>query len=173
MGGSKIIILAIVENVSEGYHNLKTIIDLINLSTLQSSSNNFKYAFDMKLANVFFGIGTASSTYPCSWCDLPKNYFTNPLLSMENKYLRTIGSIKENALKYQAAASKHKGKKKLTSAPFFSCEQLPLCGSNIDDSTLVIDLLPPMELHILLGITNVALFPSLLYNIGIYLSEDT
>ena len=73
---------------------------------------------------------------------------------MENKYLRTIGSIKENALKYQAAASKHKGKKKLTSAPFFSCEQVPLCGSNIDDSTLVIDLLPPMELHIMLGITN-------------------
>ena len=73
---------------------------------------------------------------------------------MENKYLRTIGSMKENALKYQAAASNHKGKKKLTSAPFFSCEQVPLCGSNIDDSTLVIDLLPPMELHIMLGITN-------------------
>ena len=53
LGVSKIIILAIVENVSESYHNLKTIIDLINLSALQSSSTNFKYAFDMKLVNVF------------------------------------------------------------------------------------------------------------------------
>ena len=52
--GSKIIIPAIVRNVSESYHNLKTIIDLINLSALQSSSTNFKYAFDMKLANFFF-----------------------------------------------------------------------------------------------------------------------
>ena len=58
---NKLIILAMVENVNESYVNIKTLLDLISTD----SSADCMYAFDMKLANVFFGLSTATSTYPC------------------------------------------------------------------------------------------------------------
>ena len=48
--------------------------------------------------------------------------------------------------------SKHRGKIKLSSAEFFNCEHEPLCRAS--DSTAVLSLIPPMELHFLLGIVN-------------------
>ena len=58
-------------------------------------------------------------------------------------------------MKYQAAARNHKGKTKLSSADYFSCENSPLFQYHgVDINTKTLDLLPPPELHVLLGLGN-------------------
>ena len=146
-GVNKLIILGMVEDVCESYDNLKT---MINLTGLQNF--NFANAFDMKLANTFLGLSTAASSHPCPWCEQGKKDFANKDTFLTGGKLRTLSSIRENSLKYQTAAEKHKGKQKLSSAAFFNCEQKPLC--DLDGTTLVLDVLPPMELHLLLGVVN-------------------
>ena len=64
-GVKKLIILAIVED--ENHQNIKHIIELLGIST-----KKYFLAFDLKLANIYFGIEAASSTHPCSWCELSK-----------------------------------------------------------------------------------------------------
>ena len=59
--------------------------------------------------------------------------------------LRTLGSVRKNAESYQKAVSLHKGKNKLSSAAFLNGEHLPI--SDKDDSTLILYLIPQMELH--------------------------
>ena len=105
----------------------------------------------MKLALILFGLSGATATYPCVWCDLNKNLFKD-INRKETRELRTIGSIRDNAEKYQYAAKTHKGATKLSAAPFKSCQHDPLI--DMPDSTVILDILPPMELHLLLGIVN-------------------
>jgi hypothetical protein len=144
-GVKQLLIIAIVEEVKESYENLSSIMDLLKLDRI-----NFMSAFDMKLANVFLGLGTHSSKYPCPWCELPRNEFSNPDRVIQ---LRTLGMIRQNASDYEAAAKAHHGSKALSAAAFKSCTHQPLV-KNWPDETLVIDMLPVMELHLLLGITN-------------------
>ena len=107
----------------------------------------------MKLANIFLALGTASSTYPCTWCEIPKDDFIRfNRISMEIK-LRDINSIHENASKYQIAVSEYQGKI-LSSAQFMNCERLPMVHQDNNNKTLTLDLVPPMELHLMLGIVN-------------------
>ena len=108
----------------------------------------------MKITNIFLGLGPASSKYPCPWCEISKDEFINfNRPSMEMK-LRDISSIRENVSKYQVAVSEHQGKKKLSSALFYSCEKMPLVHQDTDNTTLTLDLVPPMELHLMLGVVN-------------------
>ena len=146
-GVKKLLILAITENVCENYNNLKLILDLVGIPDFDCV-----HAMDMKAANSFLGVGTASSTYPCTWCHMKKVDFGKDELLFVGGTLRTLGSIRQNAKAYSKAVSKHKGKAKLTSAPYFNCEHPPIC--NKEDSTLVLDSVPPMELHIYLGAIN-------------------
>ena len=144
---NKLMILAIVENVCENYNNLKMILELLGLDEIDSVN-----AFDMKLANAFIGIGTAASTYPCPWCISSKDEFRNENFMYSGKDLRTLGDIRSNSKLYNNAAAVHTGKNKLSSAAFFNCEKPPL--SHMDDSTYVISIIPPMELHFHLGVVN-------------------
>ena len=83
----------------------------MNFEILQNEKCTYTYAFDMKLANIFLGLGTASSTYPCTWWEISKdNFICFNRTSMEIK-LRDIKSIQENASKYQMAVSDYQGKK--------------------------------------------------------------
>ena len=146
-GVKKLLILAITEDVFENYNNLELILNLVGIPDFDCV-----HAMDMKAANSFLGVGSASSTYPCSWCHLKKVDFNKDEYLYTGGTLRTLGSIRENAKAYRVAVSKHKGKAKLTSAPYFNSEHPPIC--NKDDSTLVLDVIPPMELHIYLGMIN-------------------
>lgn len=149
-GVKKLIILAIVEDVSESYSNVKTLLNLIGSS--RACICKCIHAFDMKLANVFLGLGTASSTYPCPWCELSSKDFNDPIFLMTGGNPRTLGSIRKNSLLYKSAVSKHTGKQKLSSAPFKNCEEFPL--SDLPDETWALDVVAPMELHFHIGIVN-------------------
>lgn len=74
-GVQKLIILAIVEDVKESHENIKMMIDLLEI-------NSYTYfcAFDMKLANLYFGIEGAMSTHPCPWCTSDKKMLQDPNL---------------------------------------------------------------------------------------------
>ena len=153
-GVRKLMIIGIIEDAQESYDNLKVILDLIDFEALENDCCYNSYAFDMKVANVFLGLGTATSTYPCPWCEVPKDKFTTFTRSSMEMKLRDLKSIRDHALEYQSAVSEKQRKKKLSSADFYSCEKIPLVPGNTDDSTLVLDLVPPMELHLMLGIVN-------------------
>ncbi|KAK6168741.1 hypothetical protein SNE40_019926 [Patella caerulea] len=143
-GVKKLLLIAITEDVKESYDNVNPILDLLKLDRVE-----FMSAFDLKLANVYLGIGTHSSTYPCPWCETAKKDFSNPNRQIK---LRTLGMIRENAAKFQDEKKRHRSKN-LSAAAYKSCIHEPL-AKNLPDDTLVIDLLPVMELHLLLGITN-------------------
>ena len=141
------IIIAIVQDVSESYENCELIWWLTKI-------NHFNYspAVDIKFTLGANGLGPASSTYPCPHCickavDFIKSFW------IEHD-LRTVGHIKENARIYQAKAAASKSQSKLSSAEWFNCEHDPLMvPADVDDSAFILDLNPPQELHLMLGIT--------------------
>ena len=67
--------------------------------------------------------------------------------------LRPIGDIRHYAKLFKIALQSHTKKKKLSSAEFFNCEEQPL-DKTLPDKCLLLKVLPPMPLHIKLGIVN-------------------
>ena len=146
-------VVAIAENIMENYSNLKILTDLLNLNELKHLDGCVcSNALDMKCANAYFGIGApGGSKYGCPWCEMMRSLWSNdPML--DGGRLRTLGRIRYYATNYQAAVANHTRKAKLSAADYYGCQNMPLCDD--PDSTLVLDLLPPMELHILIGIVN-------------------
>ena len=151
-GVRRLMIIGIVESINESYQNLKMLTELLNINALKNLDGAiYSNAFDMKVANAFFGISTATSSCPCVWCQMKRALFSDDPTS-SGGLLRTLGLIRKWATKYQADTAKHMGKNKLSTADYFSCVNMPLC--DYPDSTLILDILPPMELHLILGMVN-------------------
>ena len=94
-GVKRIIILAIGQ-VSETYNHVKTILELINIDSLDI---DYTHAVDLKLANILCGLQSHSSSYPCLWCFCPKADFKS--LTKSRSYpLRTFGDVREKANAY-------------------------------------------------------------------------
>ena len=100
---------------------------------------------DCKLVLKALGLGTAASKHCCMYCELPKNKFGDPQFMYEGGTLRSFLRIENFAQEYQEAAAAHTGATKLSSAPWFNCEQPPLCMPTSDGQkdVLVIDCLCP------------------------------
>ena len=98
-------------------------------------------ACNLKLVNILCGLQAHSSSHPCSWCSTD---FTN----LEKAgALRTLGPLRESYKSFLSAGSilakaKHTGN--VVHPPILS-------GA---DDTLILDTLPPLELHHLLGVVN-------------------
>ena len=63
-GVKKLLILAVVEDKTEMYENLREMITLLDLN----NSLDYFLAADLKVINVVLGIQNHSATYPCAWC---------------------------------------------------------------------------------------------------------
>ena len=61
-----------------------------------------------------------------------------------------MGSIQKNVYNYVTTRTTYSNGKFSSAAPFRSCISIHLI--EYEDATLVIDFIPPMELHIILGI---------------------
>ena len=94
---------------------------------------------DCKLQNVVIGIQAHGSTHPCPYCDGKKNDYSNAKS-------RTFGAIRELSRAFAAAQPKEQIPKN-----FFNCTNEPIL--NVPDDAKVIDVLPPAELHLCIGIT--------------------
>lgn len=127
-----------IAQVSETSDSLKTILDLVHVESVL-----FKVAADLKVCALLLGLQSAASCHPCIWCNIIKDsYFSASPDSIE---LQSFGSIREQAGLFRESGSR---KSKL----FFNCVHDPLFNEH--DDTLVMDVFPPMELHIFLGVTS-------------------
>lgn len=88
----------------------------------------------------------AGASHPCPWCTLPREQFCTTAVGEP----RTLGSIRRNTERWRAAC-RERGRT-LPASQFDNCVEMPLPPG--DDNTPVMELLPPMELHLLLGAVN-------------------
>ena len=152
-GVNRTIIIGFAEKAKETYSNLKEICTHVDVDY-----NDLHRPFDtndLKLTPAFLGIGPASSTYPCHLCEMPKKDFGKEDVMLKGGEFRTLGSIKANASGYQRALLTYTGKTKKSSAPWKNCENMPLYDfNNLSELFKIIDLMPPPELHMILGLGN-------------------
>ena len=137
-GVKKQIIIAIAENVSETYENIKTILGLINPHNV-----DFIVSCDMKMANILCGIQSHSSKHPCCWCNISSDNLSNQGSE------RTFNTIIQHFEKFM----EEKGGSLKFAKEYENAVHIPL----LDEPTQggkVIERIPPMELHLLLGIVN-------------------
>ena len=98
----------------------------------------FKNTHLSQISYNFSGIGPHSSKYPCGWC-----FGTAPF--KEKAALRTLGELKKFAAQF---ATEFDGDKKYAK-DCFNCLHTPALDG--PDSTLILEVCPIDELHIILG----------------------
>ena len=135
-GVKRQILAAVAEDLPENYANVKQLWSLVDANSI-----NYFIATDMKLANILFGLQAHTSSHPCSWCEVDSKNLGN------SGALRSFGSLRACLKAFENSGSD------LSKAKFFGnvVHDSIVRGS---DETLIIDVLPPMELHLLLGIVN-------------------
>ncbi|PAA58256.1 hypothetical protein BOX15_Mlig012838g9 [Macrostomum lignano] len=134
-GVKKIIVLAIVNDISETYKNVKTLLQAVSVVELSAVT-----VTDMKLANILCGLQPHSCAHPCPYCES-----TAPLTTSGRP--RTLGRIRQKVQEFNSA-----GRVWSRAKQFMNCVNLPLLAGDDDEEVLM--LLPPPELHLLLGISN-------------------
>ena len=138
-GDKKCVILGLVQDIPENYENVKKLLELIDIGSIQHH-----LACDMKLQNILLGLQGHSATHPCVYCTGQKPWDCPG-------ELRTLGGIKEQVKNYEKAP-----KSKKIAKNFYNCVNAPIIVGDDDDR--IIDILPLAELHLVLGITNTLLF---------------
>ncbi|CAH0547000.1 unnamed protein product [Brassicogethes aeneus] len=135
-GVKKLFLLGIIANTKENYENVLMLWSLLNINKF-----NATIATDLKLANILTGIMSHSSCFPCTWCSAAKHQ------------LGSCGEYRSLAIcaaKYHAW--KQSGSNKTRAKEFENCMHLPIIAKN--DNTMIIDIIPPPELHLMLGVVN-------------------
>ena len=107
-------------------------------------SRQYTIATDLKLCNILLGLMSHSSAHPCCWCDISKG-------SLVNKGIcRTIGSLMDLFWDFFDARADRKDAKNYGNV----IHPNMFAGGNIEESTPIIQLIPPPELHLLTGPVN-------------------
>jgi len=145
-GVKKIIIVAIAPDVVETYSNVQFILSLLMIDEI-----DFRYvcAVDLKMANILCGIQSHSCTCPCVYCGCPKSEFSDQQKS-KSYAMRTIGEVKELSREFENKRRQYN--KKASAKDFKSCVNRPIIHG--EDTTMMIQLIPPPELHLLLRVVN-------------------
>lgn len=139
-GVKKVFLIGAVPDVPENYANVKQL--WIKLG-LQQLNRKFTIATDLKLCNILLGLMSHSSSHPCCWCDIKKGE-----LRRKGKQ-RTIANLNSMYWNYFEA---HVDKK--DAKLYGNVIHPPIISDNFDDSTSVIEVIPPPELHLLIGPVN-------------------
>ena len=104
-------------------------------------SERFIISFDLKLANILCGIQSHSSKHPCCWCDASSPNLQNC------GHLRTFGEVRTQHSEFIRAGGDLRKSK-----DFKNVVHLPIL--DFPDDKLVLEAIPPKELHLLLGVVN-------------------
>ena len=137
-GVKNLIILAIVPDIQENYANLKRLWLEAGIDKIARSYTITAY---LKLCNIFLGMMSHSSTHPCCWCDVKNTGLGKKV------QLRTIGSQLELFWRFFNAKAKRSDTKDYGNAIH---PNMFATSDNIDESTLILCLVPPPELHLLI-----------------------
>ena len=130
--------ILIAQNTPESYHNVKAILNLIQV---QEEFQKDSFSCDLKLANFLCGIQSHSSKHPCCWCDDSSPNLQNC------RHLRTFGEIRRQHSEFIREEGDLRKSK-----DFKNVVHLPIL--DFPDDKLVLEAIPPMELHLLLGVVN-------------------
>ena len=105
-------------------------------------------ATDLKLSNVLLGIMGHSSTFACFWCEATSNQLD------ERGDLRTlIDKIMKNFMDWKDHGINNNNAKN-----FKRCTNDPILNTNSDEDEWILELIPPPELHLVLGVVNTFFF---------------
>ena len=142
----RLLIVAISYDVKETYFNVRLILNLLKIDEI-----DFEYvcAVDLKMANILCGLQSHSSSFPCVYCNCPKMEFSDKE-KFRSHPMRTIGEIKKYADDYMNVRRMYN--EKASAKEFRSCVNHPMIQGS--DSEMLIQLIPPPELHLLLRIVN-------------------
>lgn len=132
----KLLIIGIVPCVQENYENAAYLWSHLNINAFEGT-----IATDLKLANILVGVMSHSSLHPCCWC-----YAKKGNLKQCGEY-RTVANIMKNYMEWYDAGGDKKNAKK-----YQNCINPPVIQTGQD--TLILDVIPPPELHLLLGVVN-------------------
>ena len=140
-----VVILAVVPGVKESYENVYTLWEQVGMNEI----SELKLAADLKIYNIVLGIGSHSSSHSCYICNA-KNPFEKGV-DWPKGEMRTLKSIRDNF-----DAWKKSGSKSARAKDFKNCTNLPMFRSKDgqDGHIRTVDLVPPCELHLLLGPVN-------------------
>ena len=134
-GVNRVILLAYVEDLQETWHNLRIVLELLQLDGL-----SYRLAADMKLINILLGISSHSGKYACFICYGESNLVAGPSC--------TYRHLKEMYAAYEAAGFPEK-----LMSQFYNV--IRPCLINPDDLNIPIgDVIPPPQLHLHIGIVN-------------------
>ena len=138
-GVKRVFIIGLVPDVSEDYVNVKRIWMNYGVENL----NKYTVATDLKLCNILLGMMSHSSCHPCAWCDITKD-------SLHKKGNQpTISSLMKLFWEFFESRSEKKDAQK-----FGNVIHPPILCQDDTNDTPVICLLPPPELHLLIGPAN-------------------
>ena len=138
-GVKKAFIVAIVPEITENYFNMKRI--WINVG-MHLFFRKFTIATDLKLCNILLGLMSHSSCHPCCWCDIDHN-------NLDTKgTMRTIGNLQDLFWTFFKSKATKKDAKKYGNAVH------PSLIEDNDQSKWILELIPPPELHLMLGPVN-------------------
>ena len=144
MGPKCGLILAIVANVPESYHNIKILMKLTNINEIE-----YILSQDLKLTNIIIGITSHTSKYPCPYGECYKDYKCNEWYKGRN---RTISNLTSNQRRWCEAPANQNDMSLLKD--YKNCENIPLIFCDNPD-TPILYVIPPPPLHlILLGPVN-------------------
>ena len=71
-GVKKIFVLGLCENIKESYENLSKMLNPMKLHKLK-----FYCSIDLKVASIILGMQSASSAYPCIYCEVSRKEYSN------------------------------------------------------------------------------------------------
>jgi len=129
-------ILAITEDVPESNFNLRTILDNLNLQDVV-----FSLAFDLKCANAIFGLSSHAGKRACLWCEGLETFEPGELRSLES-------------LDYWYNEYSKTGLDKSKMKDCMNVINPRILYKDEDPKSLLQDLVPPPELHLLIGFVS-------------------
>lgn len=137
-GVKKLFIIGSAKGVQENHENVSKLWTLVNIN---SAVEGATIAVDLKLVNIISGLMAHSSLYPCTWCIVRKDQLN------DCDELRTYGSATDNYLKWR-----NFGGNPNTAKNYFNCVKKPIFTG--EDGKIILDIVPPPELHLMLGVVN-------------------
>lgn len=141
-GVKKLFILAACQYTQECNENVIDLWKSLRINDYLGNEYSGTVATDLKLANILLGIQPHSSCHPCTWCYIHKDDLQN--CCSEH---RTIGNISDYYKAWCKDGSNLKNAKN-----FKNCTKIPIITG--DKNKKVLEIIPPPELHLLIGIVN-------------------
>lgn len=136
-GVKKIFIIGLAPHTQENYKNVSSIWSKLKINDYL---NEYPATIttDLKLSSIVSGISSSSSYYPCIWCDISKDNL---------KFFGSMRTTEGCLLNYENWCKNGSVKKNMKN--FKNCIHPPMFHSGKDQ--LILDVMPPPELHLLMG----------------------